>query len=251
MKYVQKLLKQLLHNSLSVDEFNTFLEQSDRFFNSLELEKQLLLHNGLPLQFDGDEVYLKTLHTKIKEQTFCVVDIETSGGNPKTGQIIEIGALKLKNGKVIEKYESLVNTYSIPKNIQELTGITPEMTHESPNIQTVLEEFRIFLEDDIFVAHDIKFDYNFISQSMKKYDLGELLNRKLCTINLSRKLIQIERYGLKYLKEHLEIDQGSHHRAFSDAYCTGMVLLECLQRLQKEVCTTEELISFSRGKTQN
>jgi DNA polymerase-3 subunit epsilon len=98
------------------------------------------------------------------------------------------------------------------------------------------------------VAHDIQFDYNFISQSMKKYDLGELLNRKLCTINLSKKLIKIERYGLKYLKEHLEIEQGSHHRAFSDAYCTTMILLECLKIAPKEIDTAEKLISFSHGK---
>ncbi len=248
MKYIQKLVKLLLEKPLTIEEFDTILQNSHRFFDSLELEKQLILHNGLPLYFSEDQVFLKTLTTPLSEQTFCVVDIETSAGNPRSGQIIEIGALKVRNGKIIEKYESLVNTYTIPHTIQELTGITPQMTHSSPNIQTVLEEFRIFLEDDIFVAHDINFDYKFISQSMKKYDLGELLNRKLCTIDLSKKLIEIERYGLKYLKEHLQIDQGSHHRAFSDAYCTAMVLLECIQRVPKHIDTAEKLISFSHGK---
>lgn len=248
MKYVNKLAKRLLEGSITHQEFDDILLHSNRFFNDIELEKQLLLHNGLPL-FVGDEfVSLKTLSTKIEDQTFCVVDIETSGGNPKKSQMIEIGAIKYKNGQIVEKYESLVNTFSIPKNIQELTGITPEMTHDSPSIQTVLEEFKIFLEDDIFVAHDINFDYKFISDSMKKYDLGELYNRKLCTINLSQKLIDIQRYGLKYLKEHLEIEEGEHHRAFSDAYCTTMVFQECLQRIPKHVITSEDLISFS---TQN
>jgi DNA polymerase III subunit epsilon len=245
MKYVNKLVKKLLESPMSPQEFNKFLEKSDRFFDSVELEKQLLLHNGLPLLINDDFISLKTLLTKIEDQTFCIVDIETSAGNPKRGQIIEIGALKLKNGQIIEKYESLVNTYDIPKNIQELTGITPEMTHSAPSIQNVLEEFKVFLEDDIFVAHDINFDYKFISDSMKKYDLGELYNRKLCTINLSQKLIRIERYGLKYLKEHLEIDEGEHHRAFSDAYCTAIIFLECLKRLPKHIKTSEELIEFT------
>ena len=245
MKYVNKLVKKLLETSISHEELDAILQKSDRFFDSLELEKQLLVQNGFPLFMDEQRVSLKTLTTKIEDQTFCIVDIETSGGNPKKSQMIEIGAIKLKNGKIVEKYESLVNTYDIPKNIQELTGITPEMTHEAPSIQTVLEEFKIFLEDDVFVAHDINFDYKFISDSMRKYDLGELCNRKICTINLSKKLIDIERYGLKYLKEHLEIDEGSHHRAYSDAYCTTMVFLECLKRVPKTIVTSEDLIRFS------
>jgi DNA polymerase III subunit epsilon len=245
MKYVNKLVKKLLEAPLYYEEFDNILQKSDRFFESIELEKQLLLQNGFPLSFEDETVSLKTLSTKIEDQTFCIVDIETSGGNPKKSQMIEIGAIKLKNGQIVEKYESLVNTYDIPKNIQELTGITPEMTHNAPSIQTVLEEFKIFLEDDVFVAHDINFDYKFISDSMRKYDLGELCNRKLCTINLSKKLIEIERYGLKYLKEHLEIDEGSHHRAYSDAYCTTMVFLECLKRLPNDVITSEDLIRFS------
>lgn len=245
MNYVNKLVKFLIKSPLTIDQFNEILEKSDTFFDSVELEKELLLSNGLPLYFCEDFVTLKTTTTKILEQSFCVVDIETNAGNVKKGQIIEIGALKFKNGQIIEKYESLVNTYEIPEKVQELTGITPEMTHSAPDIKTVLEEFKIFLEDDVFVAHDINFDYKFISDSFKQYDLGQLCNRRLCTINLSKKLIDIERYGLKYLKEHLEIEDQEHHRAFSDAYCTTIVLQECLKKLPKEVVYAEDLIQFS------
>lgn len=245
MNYVNKLVKSLIKSPLTIDQFNEILEKSDTFFDNVELERELLISNGFPLYICDDFVTLKTTTTKIKDQSFCVVDIETSAGNVNKGQIIEIGALKFKNGKIIEKYESLVNTYEIPVKVQELTGITPDMTHQAPNLRTVLEEFKIFLEDDIFVAHDINFDYKFISDSLKQYDLGQLCNRRLCTINLSRKLIDIERYGLKYLKEYLEIEDQEHHRAFSDAYCTTMVLQECLKKLPKEVVSSEDLIQFS------
>ena len=245
MNYLNKLVKSLVKSPLSIQQFNTLLEKSDTFFDSVELESELLLSNGLPLYFTDDFVTLKTTITKLKEQSFCIVDIETNAGTVKKGQIIEIGALKFKNGQIIEKYESLVNTFEIPQKVQELTGITPEMTHDAPNIQTVLEEFKIFLEDDIFVAHDINFDYKFISDSLKKYDLGQLCNRRLCTIGLSRKLIDIERYGLKYLKEYLKIENQEHHRAYSDAYCTTIVLQECLKKLPSKVKYSEELIQFS------
>ncbi len=247
MNYISKLVKSLKKNSLSIEEFNKLLKKSDTFFDSVDLERELLLLNGLPLYFDEKNVSLKTKTTKLKDQTFCIVDIETTAGKAKDGQIIEIGAIKFKNNQIIEKYESLVNVHSIPKKVQELTGITPAMTHNSPNIQTVLEEFKIFLEDDIFVAHAISFDYKFISDSMKKYDLGELCNRKLCTIDLSEKLIQTERYGLKYLKEHLNIEDDNHHRAYSDAYSTAMVLKECLKLLPKNIKYSEELIDFSKA----
>ncbi|MDC0932779.1 3'-5' exonuclease [Arcobacteraceae bacterium] len=247
MNYLNKLVNSLNKQPLSIVQFNDILELSDTFFKNIELEKELLISNGLPLHFSDDYIMLKTSENIIKDQTFCIVDIETSAGNANAGQIIEIGAVKYRNGQVIEKYESLVNTGDIPKVIQELTGITPDMTHNAPNLKSVLEEFKIFLEDDVFVAHAIAFDYKFISDSFKKYDLGELCNRRICTIALSKKVIECERYGLKYLKEHLNIDIDNHHRAFSDALSTQKILEVCLNRLPNNVVTTEDLIEFSQN----
>lgn len=246
MNYLNKLVNSLNKNPLNIIQFNEILEKSDTFFDNLELEKELLISNGLPLHFSNDYVHLKTSETRLQDQTFCIVDIETTAGNAKDGQIIELGAVKYKNGQVIEKYESLVNTGEIPQVIQELTGITPDMTHNAPNLRSVLEEFKIFLEDDVFVAHAIAFDYKFISDSFKKYDLGELCNRRLCTIDLSKKVIECERYGLKYLKKHLDINIDNHHRAYSDALSTQKILEVCLERLPQNIVTTEDLIQFSK-----
>ncbi len=246
MNYLNKLIDTLCKSPLTLTQYNKILEISDTFFDNVELETELLISNGLPLYFSDEFVMLKTATNLIKDQTFCIVDIETTAGNAKDGQIIEIGAVKYKNGQVIEKYDSLVNTRTIPEKIQELTGITPQMTHNAPSLRTVLEEFKIFLEDDVFVAHAITFDYKFISDSFKKYDLGELCNRRLCTIDLSKKLIECERYGLKYLKEHLNINIDNHHRAFSDALSTQKILEVCLNRLPKRVITTEDLIKFTK-----
>jgi len=245
MNYLNKLVSSLNKKPLNIIQFNTILEKSDTFFDSVELEKELLISNGLPIYFSDEYVFLKTAENSIKDQTFCIVDIETNAGNAKEGQIIEIGAVRYKNGQIIEKYDSLVNTSEIPWKIQELTGITPEMTHNAPSLKTVLEEFKIFLEDDVFVAHSISFDYKFISDSFKKYDLGQLCNRRLCTIELSKKVIECERYGLKYLKEHLNIDIDNHHRAYSDALSTQKILEICLEKLPSNIQSTENLINFT------
>ena len=232
--------------------FDSFLEElsknKEKFFDNPELEFELLLSNGLPLEIYNDEIFLKTSKTLISEQTFCIVDIETNGGHVNKGhQIIEIGAVKYKGGQIIDKYESLVYAKHIPEYIQEVTNIKPKMLEDAPILKTVLEEFKLFLEDDVFVAHDIKFDYNFISNSLQKYDLGRLENRKLCTIDLARRTIKAQRYGLGYLKESLNINIDNHHRAYSDALSTTHILEKSIKCLDEKIKTAEDLIDFSKN----
>lgn len=247
--FSQKLIDKLKKAPMAFEEFLNELSQNrDRFFDSPELEFELLLTNGFPLDIENDKVYLKTTKNLIEEQSFCIVDIETNGSQVSKGhQIIEIGAVKFKGGKIIDKFESLVYAKNIPEYIQEVTKITPLMLEDAPSLQRVLKEFKLFLEDDVFVAHDIKFDYNFISNSFKKYDLGNLENRKICTIDLARRTIKAERYGLGYLKELLHIDIDNHHRAYSDALSTTYIFMESLKMLDDSVKTVEDLIDFSKN----
>jgi DNA polymerase-3 subunit epsilon len=247
--FTLKLVEKLKKAPIPFEEFLEELKQNkERFFDSPELEFELLLTNGFPLEIENSKVYLKTTRTLIEEQTFCIVDIETNGSHVSKGhQIIEIGAVKLKGGQIIDKFESLVYAKSIPEYIQEVTNITPEMLEDAPALEAVLKEFKLFLEDDVFVAHDIKFDYNFVSNSFKKYDLGVLENRKLCTINLARRTIKAEKYGLGFLKELLHINIENHHRAYSDALSTAYLLKEAFSRLDSSIKTVEDLIFFSKN----
>lgn len=247
--FTQKLIDRLKKAPIAYDEFLQLLSSNkERFYDNPELEFELLLSNGMPLDIEDDFVILKTTKTLIKDEIFCIVDIETNGGIVSKGhQIIELGAVKYKNGEIIDKFESLVYAKQIPDYIQEVTNITPAMLEDAPTINKVLEDFKVFLEDCVFVAHDIKFDYNFISLSMQKYDLGKLLNRKLCTIDLSRRTIKAQRYGLKFLKEDLNIDIDNHHRAYSDALSTTYILEKSIKFLNDNSMTVEGLIDFSKN----
>lgn len=243
---VQKLLKE----PILYDEFLQLLEKSsDKMYEDPQLEFELLLSNGLPLDFiDDNKVCIRTNYTNIKDQTFCIVDIETNGSSVKKGhQIIELGAVKYKNGQIIDKFESLVFAKEIPEFVQEVTNIVPSMLQNAPRLEIVLKEFKIFLQDDVFVAHDIKFDYNFVSDSFEKFNLGKLLNRKICTIDLAKRTIKAEKYGLSSLKELLNIDVENHHRAYFDALTTAIVFEKCLENLSSEIKTTEDLIRFSKS----
>jgi len=246
MKYLDKLVNILKKGPIKYSQLNNILKQNETFFSNTKLEIELLLSNGLPLYFRDDMVYLATTTKILEDQVFCVVDIETTASKVQNGQLLEIGAVKVKNGKIIEQYESLVTAHSIPKKVQEITGITEDMVIGAPNEKDVLEEFKIFLEDDVFVAHNISFDYKFINDCFIKYDLGQLCNRKLCTIDLAHKVIEAQRYGLKYLKEQFNIDIDNHHRALSDALSTVEIFKISINKLPKNITTTEQLIKFSK-----
>ena len=231
---LQNILQRLLKEPILYTEFLDLLkEATDALYETPELEFELLLSNGLPLEFDGDFVYLKTTKTPIEEQTFCIVDIETNGGSAKKGyQIIELGAVKYKNGEIIGKFESLVHAREIPPYVQEVTKINLKMLEDAPRLEKVLKEFKVFLEDDVFIAHDIKFDYTFISDS----------------IDLAKRTIQSEKYGLGFLKEVLNIEVDNHHRAYFDALTTAIVFEKSLLNIDSsKIKTVEDLISFSKS----
>lgn len=244
----EHLVKKLKSHDLKVEECLTLIESfDDTFFENAQLELELLISNGFPLNVLEDKVLLKTARLPLADQTFCIVDIETNGSNVQKGQIIELGAVKYKNGEIIDKFDSLVYAKNVPPYIQEVTNITPKMLEEAPVINKVLEEFKLFLEDDVFIAHDIKFDYKFISESFEKYDLGRLENRKLCTIDLAKRTIKAQRYGLDFLKDILNIDIQNQHRAYSDALSTTYILEYALKKVPNYVQTTEDLIEFSKS----
>lgn len=192
-----------------------------------------------------NELCLKSKNTKIKDEIFCIVDIESTG-SVKNGQIIEIGAVKIQNGKELGHFESFVKANEVPESISELTGITKAMLKNAPPLAAVLNEFRLFLMDSIFVAHNVKFDYNFISQSLEKCGFGVLLNQHLCTVELSRRLISSKRYSLSALKELLDI-KNTHHRALDDAKSATIILKHCLSRLPFYIQSTQDLLNFSKS----
>ncbi len=209
-----------------------------------DIEQLRLL--GLPLVQTNDKyVALNTRLTALEEQIFCIVDIETTASDVENGQIIELGAVLIQNSKEIDRFESLVYAPEVPEPIVELTGINADKLEHAPSLRSVLEKFRLFLKDYVFVAHNVGFDYKFISDSFMQCGYGPMLNRRLCTIDLAKKTIKSERYGLEYLREFLELEKGELHRAFWDAYNASEIFCKSLQNLPDDIFTAEELIAFA------
>jgi len=218
----------------------TLLEDSDTIFILLQAA-------GYPIVEIAQGYRLETYFTPYAKQKYCVIDIETNGSKPGTSQVIEIGALMIQNGQVIDNYETFVECAFLPEYITKITGIEPEDLIGAPTRKEALIGLRHFMEDAIFVAHNADFDYGFLNASFERFGLGNIGNPKLCTIDLARRTFESERYGLAYLIDFLEIETATHHRAYSDAVCAAKVMEKSVETLPEYVLTADELLQFSKS----
>jgi len=231
-----------------VSKHTTLFEDSDTLF-------LLLQAAGYPIIEDGRGYCLQTYTTPYQKQKFCVIDIETNGSKPENSQVIEIGAVMFQDGEIIDHFESFVECAFLPEYISKITGIELIDLVDAPSKLEVLTKLRVFLEDTVFVAHNANFDYGFLNHSFERFGLGTIGNQTLCSINLARRTIKSERYGLAYLNEFLEIGTEVHHRAYSDALTTAKLLKIAFKNIPEYVNTTDELLRFSvssrKERTQN
>jgi len=221
-----------------VSKYTTLFEDTDTLF-------LLLQASGYPIVQEENHYQLRTYFTPIEEEKFCVIDIETNGSKPETAQVIEVGAVMVQNGEIIDRFESFVECAFMPEYITKITGITPEDLRGAPSRLSVLTQLRVFMGDAIFVAHNANFDYGFLNHSFDRFGLGSIGNPKLCSIDLARRTIESERYGLAYLNESLSLGVEVHHRAYSDALTTSKLLKIAFKNLPTYVKTADELLRFS------
>ncbi len=225
-----KLYNEILSNYLIEDEDISFL---------------LLQSSGYPIDRSNSKYILKTYKTPYRSQKFCVIDIETNGSKPETAQIIEVGALIVQNGQIIDRFDTLVYSDFVPEYVSKLTGISRESLINAPKERVVLNQLRIFMQDYIFVAHNANFDFNFLNYSFKKFGLGDIGNQKFCSIDLAQRTIESQKYGLAFLNESLKLGVDRHHRAYSDALMTVKLLEILFKNLPRYIKSSDELLRFS------
>ncbi|MES2205948.1 MAG: exonuclease domain-containing protein [Pseudomonadota bacterium] len=169
------------------------------------------------------------------DQTYVVIDIETTGGRKNSDRITEIGAVKIKNHQVIDEWHSLINPQrSIPAYITRLTGISNDMVKEAPVFNEVAEDLHAFMKDAIFVAHNVNFDYGFIASEYKRLE-KPFRYPKLCTCTgMRRHYPGHSSYGLANLCSIYDINLETHHRALCDAKAAGK-LLTLINKKREEI----------------
>ncbi len=233
---------------ISADELADFSKKLG--FKELPIDTlaEVLRSCGMPLQRDGEGFSLVTETLAIENTTFCFVDIETNGSNPRNSQVIEIGAVKYKNGVFLDSFDELIYAERLPQNIAEITKLSLDDLKGAKKEREVLRKFKEFLGDSIFCAHSADFDFSFLSKSFQKYNLGPILNRKICTLDLAKKTLKASKYGLKTLKEELGLGDDVHHRALPDAKSSAFVFEAGLKNIEINPVYVDNLIRFIKAK---
>lgn len=175
--------------------------------------------------------------------TFVVFDIETTGFSSSKNRIIEIGAVKVKDGEVIDKYSTFVNPdVPIPFEIEKLTGINDNMVLPYPGIKEILPQFLEFCSDAVLVAHNASFDVSFIAYNASQLGL-EFDPTVMDTVALARLLLpNLNRYKLDTVAKALNISLENHHRAVDDAGCTALIFTAFVKMIRdRGVETLDEL----------
>ena len=191
----------------------------------------------LTLVDDNVDITKRSNDTVMLDNTYVVFDLETTGFNAAGGDsIIEIGAVKLKDGEIIDKFDMLVKPPTpISERITKVTSITNDMVKDCPNEEEAVKEFIKWTGDLPMVAHNAKFDTSFIEMAYKKYNLGEYNNPVIDTLALSRLLDpDAGRHGLSAITKRYGVpfDEESHHRGDYDALGTALVFHKMMKRLE-------------------
>ena len=174
---------------------------------------------------------------------YIVFDIETTGLSQKKNKIIEIGAVKVKDGEEIDRFSEFINPEEpIPYSIEQLTSITDEMVMHAPTVDVILPKFLEFCGDDIVVAHNAAFDTGFIKKNAK--DLGmKFDNTIMDTMTLSHVLLpELGKFTLDRVCKALNVKNEHHHRAVDDANATAKIFVKLYEMLvERGVKTVEDV----------
>ena len=184
---------------------------------------------------------------------YVVFDLETTGFSPETNRIIEIGAVKVQNGKIVDKFSTFVNPQvPIPFRIEQLTSINDSMVIDAPVIADILPEFMKFCEGCVMVAHNADFDMSFIKKNCQRLDIP-CKPTIVDTVALARVLLpNLNRFKLDTVAKALGVSLENHHRAVDDAGCTAEIFVKFIEMLRERgMSPLDEVNAMGTSSVQN
>ncbi len=247
------------HKALAITDHGVVQGFTDAFHAIQGIERDYK-KNGKKLDFKiiyGMEAYLvddlKEIIVNATEDSlktdFVVFDLETTGFSPVTNRIIEIGAVKISNGKITDSFETFVNPQvPIPFRIEQLTEINDAMVIDAPQIETVLPQFLEFAKDCVLIAHNADFDMSFIQENCRRIGISrEFVYGD--TVAMSRVLLpNLTRHKLDTVAKAVGVSLQHHHRAVDDARCTAEIFVKFIQMYEERgVHTLKEVNAYSKS----
>ncbi|WP_413381539.1 PolC-type DNA polymerase III [Alkalihalobacillus sp. 1P02AB] len=196
-----------------------------------------LVDDGVPIAYNEHDL-------ELYDAEYVVFDVETTGLSAVYNTIIELAAVKVKNGEIIDRFESFADPHEpLTNTIIELTGITDDMVKGAPEIEDVLKKFKAWVGEAVLVAHNASFDMGFLNVGYQKSGLPEATNPVIDTLELGRFLYpELKNHRLNTLCKKFDIELVSHHRAIYDAEATGYLLWKMVRdAVEKEIVKHNQL----------
>ena len=184
---------------------------------------------------------------RLADIEFAVVDVETTGGSPARGdRIVEFASVRMRNGRITGGFETLVNPgFSIPRWITGLTGIDNELVEPAPRFGEIADRVREELSERVFVAHNVGFDWRFVSEELRMSSSEVPTGDRLCTVKLARRVVPgLKRRGLDSLARYYGVEIDDRHRAGGDARATATILARMLDEASRSGIETWSDLEF-------
>lgn len=236
-----KRAKEYGHKAIAITDYSVVHSYPAAFKTAKKFstdEEKMKAIFGCEMYMIDDEAPMVTnpKDKKIDDEEFVVFDIETTGLNSHTNEIIEIGAVKIKAGRIVDRYSQLINPgRPIPYHITEITSITDEQVANEPKIDEVIGKFVDFIGDAVLVAHNAPFDMGFIKRDIKKYLNIDLQSSVIDTLQMARDLFpDLKKYGLGDLNKTLGLALEKHHRAVDDSQATANMFIIFLDKYKEK-----------------
>ncbi len=246
VKDIIKRAKSWGHKAIAITDHGAVQAFTDAY-HSVSPEDDFKVIYGVEAYLVDD---LKEIITNSKNQSlddsYVVFDLETTGFSPNTCKIIEIGAVKVENGTITERFSEFVNPQvPIPFKIEELTGIRDDMVMGAETIEEILPRFMEFCEGCVMIAHNAEFDMSFIRKNCMDLDIP--CNHTVGdTVAMARILLPaLHRFKLDTVAKALKISLENHHRAVDDAECTAHIFVKFIEMLkERHIETLNDLNSL-------
>ncbi|AGK53087.1 PolC-type DNA polymerase III [Bacillus sp. 1NLA3E] len=219
------------HKAIAVTDHAVVQSFPEAFGAGKKNDIKILFGVEVNLVDDGVPIAYNDAHRLLADDTFVVFDVETTGLSSVYDTIIELAAVKIRGGEVIDRFESFINPHhKLSATTINLTGITDDLVESAPEEAEVIKRFYDWAEDGILVAHNATFDMGFLNVGYKNIGLGKATNPVIDTLELARFLFPgMKNHRLNTLAKKLEVELTQHHRAIYDAEATGYLLLKMLK----------------------
>ncbi|MRH42297.1 PolC-type DNA polymerase III [Aquibacillus halophilus] len=202
-----------------------------------------VVDDGVPIAYNETDVDLG-------DATYVVFDVETTGLSAVYDTIIELAAVRIKDGDIVDRYESFANPHHpLSQTTTDLTGITDDMVKDAPEVDEVIKEFHQWMGNDILVAHNASFDMGFLNEGLKRIDYEKASNPVIDTLELARFLFPDNKnHRLNTLCKLLDIELTQHHRAIYDAEATGYLLWKLVKKVDELGITNHKQFNQHMGE---